>query len=255
MKKLILFVFLSLLTNLEVSASSDSEKKWNEANEAYSQKNYIEAERLYSSLLIDEYISSDVYYNLGNCYFKMNKLALAILNYNRALLLDPSNEDIEYNLKIATTQTTNRIDELPQFFLKRWIINLQQFLSSDVWAIYGLITLAVLLINVLTFIFSRRSWIRKLTFSLSITSLILIIFMFTFSSNQKANVIDSGIAIVMINSVAVKSSPSESGTDLFILNEGASVTVLENLGEWCEIVIASGNTGWISRSDIEYIRP
>ena len=255
MKNLIIFIFFSLFAITTLQAKSNYKEIWHQANAAYAQENYVKAGQLYSSLVDGENISSDVYYNLGNCYFKQDELALAILNYNRALLLDPSNNDAKYNLEIATTQTTNRIEVLPTFFFNDWLVALKQSLSSDGWAFMSLI--AVLLVGsmYILFYFSRKPAIRKISFSLCVLAVILFLLSLGFSISSRNNIKNSKVAIVMNNAVPVKSSPSDGGTDLFVLNEGAKVIVNETLGDWSEVTIESGNSGWLNHSVIQYIKP
>lgn len=254
MKKFLLLILFSLLAISGLEARQ-SEEEFEQANVVYDSGDYLKASQLYLEMLNGDYVSSEIYYNLGNCYSKMDNLAMSILYYNRAALLNPSDENIQYNLEIATTKTTNRIDKLPQFFLKAWFVSVSHMFSSNTWTINGLVMLAVMFASVVIFYFSNRSIIRKVMFSLFLVSLILTISAFVFSSNQKYNIQNSNVAIVMENDVAVKSSPSDGGTDLFILNEGAKIQVREVMGKWSEIVIESGNSGWLENAKIKYIRP
>ena len=254
MKKLLLLIVLGLFTIINVEAK-EYEKSFEQANAAYDSGDYIKASQLYSDILSDDYVSSEIYYNLGNCYSKMDKLALSILYYNRAALLDPSDENIKYNLEIATTKTTNRIEQLPEFFLQTWTESIRQMFSSNQWAIIGLVMLAIMLASIVIFYFSNKSFVRKLMFAFSVTALFVMILSFVFSSTQKQIILSSNVAIVMNNAVAVKSSPSQGGTDLFILNEGAKVEVKEVVGDWSEVILESGNMGWLKTATIEYIRP
>ena len=255
MENLILFTFFSLFAITTLKAEPNYKEKWHQANEAYEQEDFVKAGQLYSALVDGDHISSDVYYNLGNCYFKQDELALAILNYNRALLLDPANGNIRHNLEIATTQTTDRIEKLPTFFLNDWVDSLKLAFSSNNWALISVITFMTIFIMYILFHFSKRPFIRKISFTICWLSIFAFIVSLTLSISSMNNIQNSKIAIVMNNAVAVKSSPSEGGTDLFVLNQGAKVTVKETLGEWSEITVDSGNSGWVNHSTIEYIKP
>ena len=108
-----------------------------QANEAYGQEDYIKAIELYEQTLREQGVSSDLYYNLGNAYYKHNEFAKAILNYERALLLNPGNEDARFNLEMANTHIVDKIDLVGKFFLSVWIDSLRNFLSSNTWAVMG----------------------------------------------------------------------------------------------------------------------
>ncbi len=255
MKKIFLFLVFSFVILVNLNAKPDFRKEWQEANGAYTAGDYLKASQLYSLMINEKWQSVDVYYNIANCYYKMDNLAKAILYYNRALLLDPSNEDIQHNLRIAETQTTNRIEKLPDFFVVRWIDSLNRIMSSNAWAGLSIFVFALIFVSFIMFFFSRKVWLRKTFFSMSLVAVVVFIVSVLFATNQKNKITNSNTAIVMKNSVAVKSSPSDGGTDLFVLNEGAKINVRETLGEWSEVVIESGNTGWLNNSVIEYIKP
>ncbi|HIS34602.1 MAG TPA: tetratricopeptide repeat protein [Candidatus Avirikenella pullistercoris] len=226
---------------------------WNSANDAYGKGAYDEAIVAYDSLLASGYESAKLYYNLGNAYFKNNRIGKAILNYNRALQLAPSSEDIQYNLQVANAHTVNRIDAVPEFFLTTWFRSLRTMFNSNGWAVLSLIFLGITLAGAMVYLLSGTVRGRKIGFSAGVIALILFIFAVFFSIRQKNLKVDSSEAIVMSSAAPVKSSPDSNGTDLFILNEGAKVTILDNLNGWYEIVIASGNKGWISGEYVEII--
>lgn len=254
MKKIVLSILFCAVALLAF-AKVDKQAQFSEASTAYAEGDYIKAAQIFNAILTKDEVSSEIYYNLANCYFKQDKLALAILNYNRALLLSPSDENIKHNLEIAETKTTNRIEQLPQFFLEKVVVYLRQLLSSNQWAVWALVILSVAITCMICFYFSHRSWVRKITFTTALVSIIFFAVAISFSSSQKSIIMDSNMAIVMQNAVAVKSSPSQGGTDLFVLNEGVKVDVVEKVGEWSEVVVASGNSGWLQTKTIQYIKP
>lgn len=256
MKRVFFIIFVLLLSFYNGFAQTDNlNKDFMAANQAYADEDFLKASQLYESTINGDSHNWEAYYNLGNCYYKLDMLPKAILNYNRALLLEPSNSDIRYNLEIASTRTTNRIVAMPEFFLVRWIDQLRALFSSDTWAWISLLSLTVLLLSIFLFIVSRRAVIRKLTFSLSVVFLLFMIISMTSAQQQKSIIKDFNGAIIMRNAVAVKSSPSDNGTDIFVLNEGVEVRVIGSLGLWSEISIASGNKGWLLSESIEMIKP
>lgn len=250
---ILLILFVSCLNSF--SQADDLNKDFEAANQAYATGDFLKASQLYESALKGDSHNWQTYYNLGNCYYKLDMLPFAILNYNRALLLEPGNSDIRYNLEIASTRTTNRIVAIPQFFLVRWIAQVRELFSSNTWGWISICSLTGLLFFVVLFVVSRRAVIRKLTFSFSTVFLFFMIVSMVSAQQQKSMIEDFRGAVVMRNAVPVKSSPSDNGTDLFVLNEGVEVTVVSVLGSWSEVSIASGNKGWLLSDSIEMIKP
>lgn len=223
------------------------------ANEAYGQEDYIGAIALYEQALQEEGVSSDLYYNLGNACYKHEEYAKAILNYERALSLNPGNSDARFNLDMANTQITDKIDPVGQFFLSVWIESWRSSLSANAWAMIGVISFLLFIAGLYLYLFVSSIRMKKIGFfgGLAVLLVAILANCFAFGLNAKAKAHSE--AIVFAPTVSVKSSPAESGTDLFILHEGTKVSILETLGEWAEIKISDGNRGWLPSSSIEVI--
>ena len=140
LKYLIIFSVL-LISPLRIYADGN-ESLFASANARYAEGEYAEAIESYEQILLTGQHSPSLYYNLGNAYFKNNELTRAILNFERALLYAPADEDIMYNLDIANSLITDRIDAVPDFFLKTWIIQLQNLFSANLWGLISLIGFA-----------------------------------------------------------------------------------------------------------------
>ena len=219
--------------------ASDPDKLWDQANTAYINNDFPTAISLYETILSSGRQSGKLYYNLANAYFKEQEIGRAILNYNRALRLNPGNEDIRYNLQVAEKMTKDHIDAVPEFFVKTWLSNLRNLLSSTTWAVLSLVFLAAMLGSALFYLLSRRLVRRKIGFYGTATAFLL--------------AIDRTSAVVLRDAVAVKSSPDQNSTDLFILHEGTKVEISDRLNGWCEITIADGKKGWMECSTFETI--
>ena len=245
------FIILSLfiIAVLKLSAQTSVEL----ANEAYSQSNFTEAADLYLQAIEENGESAAVYYNLGNCYYRLNKIAPSILNYERALLLDPGNKDIRINLEIANLKTVDKIESVEEFFLASWYNALQNRFSTDQWSAAGITCFILFITCLVLFFFSRKIIIKKFGFYCGIGLLVFTLFANIFAYGQKKELTNRNTAIVFSPTVTIKSSPDNSGTDLFILHEGTKVEVKGKLGEWNEIETADGNVGWIKNSEIEII--
>lgn len=223
------------------------------ADSAYIRGEYATAIQIYEALL-EEGVSPVVYYNLGNSYYKSEEIAKAILNYERALLLDPGNGDIRANLEIARAKTVDKEEIVPELFFITWGKSMLNLLSVDGWAKLGATSFILMLGMVALFLFGRSSLLKKISFGLGLFLLLLVVVTNSFASIQKKKLIKRDTAIVMTPSVTIRSTPSESGTSLFILHEGKKVTIKDNtMSEWKEIVLEDGKVGWIATKEIEII--
>lgn len=223
------------------------------ADSAYMSDDYATAIQIYESLL-EKGEAAEIYYNLGNSYYKSNDIARAILNYERALLLKPGNGDIRANLEIARSKTVDKVEEEPDIFFIGWIKSLINSTSVDMWAKWGIAFFILFLAGLYFFFFSKQvSW-KKAGFIGALTFLVLVICTNIFASYQKNTLVNRETAIVITPSVTVRSTPNESGTSLFIIHEGRKVTVKDNsMKNWKEISLEDGKIGWLRASDIEII--
>ena len=198
--------------------------------------------------------SADIYYNLGNSYYKMDNIAKAILNYERALLLNPGDSDIRFNLELAQSKTVDKVIPMSEIFFITWIKSLTNSMSEKGWAKIGIITFILILASLSLYFFGKKIILKKIGFITAIVSLFLCILANSFASTQKEKASNQNNAIIMAPSVTVKSTPNENGTELFILHEGRKVIIKDNtMKDWKEIQLEDGNAGWVSASDLEVI--
>ena len=241
---------------LETEAQSGGEALVNKAvaDKAYADGNYAEAARLYEQLLDNQGEAAAVYYNLGNAYYKQNELAKAILNYERALLLNPGDDDIRFNLELAKSKTVDKITPLSEVFFVVWARDFASLMSTDGWAQLSCAAWVLFLLGLALYRFARKMSVRKVSFFSAILCLVLAVITVCASSYQKNIREQRNKAIVMLPSVTVKSTPDNSGTDLFVLHEGHKVEIKDDsMREWKEIRLEDGNVGWISAKAIEVI--
>ena len=251
--KRLLTLLLSVLIISGVYGESGHKELWMTANNSYLQTLYQEA--LDDYLKIEEmgFTSSRLCYNIGNTYFKLNNIPRSILYYERALKLDPSDNDILNNLSLAKEYTLDRIEEVPDFIVKTWFRNLNYSISSDGWGYIAIFMAALTAILLLSFRFSSRSGTRKISFFAAMAALLLTAGSFGFAWTQRVNSQKMNTAIVMRPVSTVRSSPDNSGNTLFILHEGTKLEILERIGDWARIELADGRQGWLASPDIEII--
>ncbi len=247
-------IFLSLLIGLlavttRVSAlDTDSLKV--AADSSYVQGNFDVAVKQYARL--DP--TAVVCYNMGNCYYRLDDMARAILWYERAAQLDPSDKDIRQNLEMARTKTIDKVIPKHEFFLFSWWRSLVNVLNQDEWGGLSLACFALLLVALGLGLFLRDERWRRLSLALSALFLALTVVGNVCAFSQRSLADAHTGAIVMAPSAVVKSTPSPSGSDLFVLHEGTKVIITDNtLRDWCEVELADGKVGWIDTKSIETI--
>ena len=250
----VLLLLLALPALQAQAAESYPDSLWNAGVQAYTQGDYASAVAHWEDVRATGLMSKELYYNLGNAYFKEGLVAPAILWYERALRLDPSDADVRYNLEYARATTQDRIDEVPEFFLETWGRKMCYLLPSDTWAVLSLLFWAITLGLALLFLLGSSSGRRRLGFFAGIAALVVALLCWDFAQWQRSEALRQDQAIVMRPVTSVKSSPSAEGAkDLFILHEGTRVQILDNVGGFSNIELSDGRQGWIPASDIEVI--
>ena len=249
--RVLLPVFYLLLTPSLLTPSSAQTKA--EADSSYVRGQYQQAITQYEALL-KQGASADLYYNLGNAYYRTENIPEAVLNYERAQLLSPGDRDIRFNLQIARSKTFDKIVPESEMFFVTWYRSLVSMMSVDGWARTALVALALTIILLLVYLFSERIWLRKAGFFGGVALLVLFVGANIFAWQQKKDLLNRKGAIIFAPAVTVKSTPAANGTDLFILHEGTKVVITDgSMKEWKEIRLADGKEGWIESKHIRVI--
>lgn len=240
------------LTHAENTAYLDS--LWSKGVQAYTDGRWSECTESLKTLESVGVVSPELYYNLGNAYFKSGDYPHAILYYERTLKISPSFEDARINLDFANSLIRDKIDAVPEFVLKSWARKVCYLMPSDFWALISIVLFAAALALFLVFRLGASRGLRRTGFYCSIVALILSASSFGMAQWQRNSYLKADGAIVMKPVASVKSSPSrDSSKDLFVLHEGTKVTVLDTVGEWKNISLSDGRQGWIEESDMEMI--
>ena len=253
MKKLFSLLLLFTLSFTIFAQKKDALTLFYGANMAYQKQDFSKAISLYEELSKKGNVSSEVYFNLGNSYFKEGNVPKAILNYERAKKLAPEDEDILFNLKIVSLKVVDRIDNVPEVFYKRWIRKMATVLPANTWSIVFVIIIWLVFLSAGFYVISHRSSLKKVSFISCIVLSILAVTTYLMSARSYSISSVEEQAIVISSSVYVKSSPDEKGNDLFILHEGTKVEILEPFEGWKKIRIANGTIGWLKLNEIEKI--
>ncbi len=223
------------------------------ADSAYRVANYNEAISMYEQVLAEGYTSADLYYNLGNAYYRDGQMGRAILNYNRALRLRPSMTDAKENLALAESKTADRITQLPQLFIVRWVKALTDHVSPTTWRTVLVVLTALLAAAVVLLALGRSLGMRKGAFIGIVAAGVLWVIALALCIGSSRHYNAHSQAVVMDAAVTVKGSPEWQSVDKLILHEGTTVTILEELSSWYKIRIADGTTGWCEQQSVERI--
>jgi len=240
-------------TDVNLTGNESPEVQMKMAATSYSKGRYSEAAILYEGILQQNGISYKVYYNLGNAYFKCDRLAPAILNFERALRLNPGDADARFNLEMCQARIVDKIDPLGMFLIARWYHSLGNFFNSNGWAYVSILFFLLFIGCLFAYFFARRRWLKKSGFFVGILFLTFSVLSLVYSAQNSHRITNPDEAILFTLSVTVKSSPDKSGTDLFVLHEGTKMKIRSVLGDWSEIELEDGNVGWLLSKEIQII--
>ena len=248
--KIIFYVlFLSVLTQ-NVFALNE---KLVQANDLYMKAQYEQAATVYEELVHAEGVAPELFYNLGNAYYKSGEIAKSILNYERALRISPLYEDAKVNLEMANLKVIDNVEMTESFFLKRWNETLMKMLTSNQWLFLSAAFFLISLIALFVFIFGTTRSFRQTSFYAGIVVFLMSMIMILYAGSRKNQLVGQQEAIIMSGVVVVKSSPDKSGTDIFQLHEGTKVIIMSTVGKWDEIKLGNGNVGWVEHKHVEAI--
>ena len=242
------FILFFLSASLVAQTTNDLFKQ---ASIKYELKEYAEAINLYDKIESTGQFSSEIYFNKANCYYKLQQNAKAVLYYEKALKLNPSDEDAQFNLHLVQLRLVDKLAQVPQPFYQKWISNIKNLMSIDLWAKSGILFLFVFCGLFLAFIFSKNYRFKKKAFSFSMISFSLAAITLSLAyysfNTQKTE------AILMQDNAYIKSAPSSQSEDLFILHEGTKIVVLELFNDWTKIKLSDGMIGWVESLALEVI--
>lgn len=228
-----------------LSAKAELPTDWTKANEAYQDKQYSEALKLYEGFIEDGYASAALFYNMGNVYYRQDKIGLAILYYEKALKLAPRDAAVRSNLALAQNRQVDEIQALPAFFLDRWQQSLQSIFSSNTWSILGLLLLWSGVGGLVFWLLAGERTQRKRGFIIGATLLILSIIPFYLSAGRASFERNPGTAILLEAEYGLRTAPEEESTVILPLHEGVKVAIIDRIGEWMKVQLQDGAQGWL----------
>jgi tetratricopeptide (TPR) repeat protein len=223
-------------------------------NELYQKLKYDQAAKAYESVLKTNKHSAELYFNLGNCYYKLNEVAPAIYYYEKALVLKPNDSEIQNNLKFAQKLTIDEIKEVPKVGFAKLIQNFTSHFHYNTWAWISVGLSTVFLLFFIGYYFSQISFSKRLFFF----GMFVLVFMLLISVSaaifEKSRYDNEKPAIVFAEIAEVKSEPLKLSSNLFVLHEGTKVFIQETLDNWKKIQLTDGTEGWIEKSAIKEVK-
>lgn len=224
-----------------------------DADMAYRRGDYQHAIASYQNLL-KQRKSADIYYNLGNAYYRSDSITMAILAYERASLLSPGDKDIRYNLQFARSKTIDKLTSDSEVVFTTWYRSLVNFTTADIWALISIVSIILAFIHLLVYFFVPQLVWRKVGFFGGVLFILVFASSTLFAWSQHKALAEGKGAIIMAPSVNVKSTPVQNSEDSFILHEGTRVDVTDSsMKTWRGIRLPDGREGWMPASQLEMI--
>ncbi len=253
-RKLFRNMMLGVLLGFSFTVSASTpDSLMMKANMAYDHQMYDSAADIYQQVLKMGVVSPGLYYNLGNVYFRKKDVPSAILYYEKAKKLSPNDPDILYNLNRANSMIVDKIDKVPELFLKRWWNYFYNLFDADTWAVLSLISFAFLVLMVGIFVLSQKRKTRKISFFIGLIFVLFTFVSFGLASQRTYYTQRHNEAIVFTPAVTVKSSPSANSVDLFVVHEGTKIKIMDVVDHWVKIKIQNGSIGWLPQSSLRKI--
>ena len=250
MKKTI-YILTFLVSSLSIAQNSEL---FSTGNSLYNNGNYQEAIQSYEQILDNGVHSSELYFNLANAYYKLNRIAPSIYFYEKAQQLSPKDKEIKKNLSFAKNMTIDDIETVPEMGLSKITKNVINTFSFDVWAKFSVALVMLFVILALGYYFSYSTTKKRLAFLGSCTALLMTFVMVFFAFQKYKYVQNDNPAIVFAQESQIKTEPNLRSETAFELHEGTKVQVLESYNKnWTKVKLADGKTGWISSQDIKIL--
>jgi tetratricopeptide (TPR) repeat protein len=242
------------IVNSTAAASAETpEGIFHNGNNFYQNKQYEKAIDAYEQLISEGYEGTSLYYNLGNAYYRINKIGFAILNYEKALQLSPTDEDIQHNLALANAKTVDRVEMLPRFFIFQWWEGLLALFNLTGWTYTAYFLYILILSSAGFYFFAKNQRVQKISFYFGLAAILLLALtasLLIIKFNRELSVKN---AVIVEQEAAVKLSPDSGSSDAFIIHEGLKVKLEDNVQDWVKIRLLDGKVGWVQKENLRVI--
>lgn len=243
-------LFLVILLCAPVWAQNDT--LFEEGNTAYTDGDYATAIEKYEQILHNGETSADLYYNLGNSYFKANNIAPSIYYFEKALQLNPNDRDIKNNLMIARNMVIDDVSADPETGISGLWKGVVSSLGYNQWGWLAIVFTVFFAALFLLYYFTRKSGLKRTFFSFSMLCIFLALFSLIFAIQQKKDFSNNNYAIIFAQEAVVRGEPTMRSDEIFVLHEGTKVEVLETYQEWIKFELPNGLQGWMDKTDLKF---
>jgi len=247
-------ICLSLILLIPIGLyAHEIEGGFQKGNQAYKDGKFDDAISHYTTLVVQGYESFELYYNLANAHYKLGHIAPSILYYEKALKIEPSNADAQFNLKLANLKVVDKIPQKPVFVLSKWWNSIISSKSSDQWATWAIILIWFAAAFGGLFLYSETSRMKRILFFSGIPLVFLSVCILLLSIQKRSIEHTDSYGIIYSTNTYIKSAPEQDAKDLFMLHEGGKVKIREQLDEWTQIELPDGKVGWMSSKALKGI--
>jgi len=251
--KQILYLSIFMVLPLLSFGNQQPDELYAAANSYYAKGQFLHALDNYKKILAGGTTSAGLYYNLGNASYKTGDIAAAILYYEKARKLAPNDDDIQANIRLANSKTSDKLDEAPEFFLTSWWKAVYLSASTDTFALVSIVLILAGSALLITYFFAHAVMIKKTSFYSALLLLFLGLAVIFIASRQVSYFEENRQGIIFNSPVAIKSAPSDEARNLFIIHSGTKVSIIDTKKDWIRITLTNGNEGWMRLSDLKEI--
>ena len=254
MKKIIIAINIIWMFSPSIlSAQINLESIFSEANELYNKGSYIEAINNYKEIIKNDFHSAELYYNLGNAYYRLDSIASSVYYYEKALQLNPNDREIIDNLALVNKTLVDEIDPITTPLIESILKSLSNIFYFETWGYISIFFSFLIVALFLSYYFANSSRIKRLTFVLLCMSSIFMLASLINGNKGYDNYINNEYAIIYSYETNLKTEPNNRSETLFLLHEGAKVQVIENYNNWIKIRLINGQVGYIQLIDVKIL--
>lgn len=223
------------------------------ADAAFQSGDYSTAIESYQNLIGEGYRQAEIYYNLGNCYSAKGDRGHAVINYERALRLDPHNRDTRHNLALISKPVEDAITVLPAFFLTRWLQAIANLASVTSWAWWTILFSWLCLGSVIAYIWFYHRISRAITGPMVIASLAIVLVCASMGWYRNHLLHDHSIAVVIKDQTEFKYAPEDNSETIHSLLAGTRLELVDTISNWYKVILTNKDEGWIEKSNVEQL--
>ena len=242
-----IIILFSFAESIQAISVNEEMKK---ASEYYRNGDFDSAIKIYENLSSEGYEGTSLYFNLANSYYRIGKIGYSILNYERALKLSPSDDDVKHNLAFANLSTVDKIQPLPTFFLFDWWESILTSLTANGWTYLAYLLFIILILFIVLYFFSKTVFQQKLILFSGLGMLVVFLIVLALLIVKINREETQMHGVIVEQSTTVKTSPDQKSTDAFVIHEGLKVNLEDNIDNWIKIKLADGKVGWIENGAV-----